>query len=245
MTPLLGRTILITRPAHQIAELAIPLKALGADVIAIPATEILPPENEVALREALENLSDYDWLILTSANGVRAIARYTREIPIKVAVVGPSTAKVLKDLFGRGPDATPKTYLAEEIANAIGEVEGKWFLLPRADLAHPELPNALRSSGGIVEEVVAYRIARAEAPNLEGNRRPDYVLLTSSESARATHALLNQKGTEDWLHKAKLVCIGPQTASTVRELGYQEAIVAKEFTMNGLIEALVDEVRHA
>lgn len=245
MNLLQGKTVLITRPAHQIDELAKPLRELGAEVMAIPATEILPPENEAPLREALENLASYDWLVLTSANGVRAIARYAGEIPIQVAVVGPSTAKILAEHFDREPDAIPKAYLAEEISNAIGEIAGKRFLLPRADLAHPELPDALRKAGGHVEEVVAYRIARAEPPDLEATRPPDYVLLTSSESARATHALLNQRGSEDWLSRATLVCIGPQTAATVRELGYQVAVVAKEFTMNGLIEALVNEVRNA
>ena len=244
--PLVGQTILVTRPAHQMAGLADPLTALGATVLALPAIAIAPPLDPGPFDDALRNLDAVDWIVVTSVNGVEALENRADSLNVRnevcarrLAAVGPSTAKALAEAF-RAPDFVPEEHVGESLAEGIGDVAGRRFLLPRADIARPELPRVLRERGGIVQEVAAYRIVRPEAAALP-ERRPDVIALTSSSAVHGTRDALAAAGKESWMREARLACIGPITAATVRELGYRVALMADEYTIPGLVDALVRE----
>lgn len=241
-----GLTVLVTRPRHQAADLVRPLEALGASALVMPAIEIVPPEDFAPFDSSLLRLAEYDWVVITSVNGVQAVAERMDALGIpheelaerRLAVVGSATVVALARAF-RAPDAVPEEYVGEAIATAMGEVDDLRCLLPRADRARPDLPRILRERGAQVDEVVAYRIVRAAAEEDLPGEPPAAILLTSSEGVRATHAALLARERAHWFEAASLICIGPVTAETVRELGYKPSAVAKEHTIPGLVTALV------
>lgn len=250
--PLLGRTVLVTRPRHQANDLVRPLESLGAATVVMPAIEIVPPDDFTPLDAALLTLDACDWVILTSVNGVEAVAQRMDALKIpreqlearKLAVVGSATVVALARAF-RAPDAVPSEYVGEAIVSAMGDVRGLRCLLPRADRARPDLPRILRERGAIAHEVTAYRIVRAAGGEDLPEASPDAILLTSSEGVRATHAALLARDRSKWFEAASLICIGPVTAETVRELGYKPSAVAKEHTIPGLVEALVSHFQNS
>ena len=137
---LLGLRILVGRARHQASALSSGLKALGADVIEIPFIEIRPPQSYTPLDSALKQLEEYDWLILTSINGVDALETRLRKLRIspsalnhlKIAAIGPSTCNRIEAL-GLQVVVVPKRYIAESVVESLRErVEGKRILLARA-----------------------------------------------------------------------------------------------------------------
>ena len=239
--PLAGQTILVTRPARQAAGLVEPLEALGATVFLLPAMEIAPPLDPEPLDQALRNVERYDWIVATSVNGVAALAAQGDRERIrdrKLAAVGPATAAAMREAF-RAPDAVPEEFTGERIADAMGEVRGLRILLARADLARRELPDRLRAMGAEVDDVVAYRIVRPSGISELPSRCPDGIAFTSSSAVRGTLDTLTDAGKEEWMQTARLACIGPLTAATVRELGYEVAVMPEVYTMEGLVEGIV------
>lgn len=249
MLPLQGLVVMVTRPKAQASALVGPLEELGAEIVSMPAIEIAPPAETAPLDEALRNLERYDWVVLTSVNGVEAVRARMEQLGIpgedlkarKLAVIGPATGAALAAAF-RGPDVVPGEYVSEAIAEALGDVRGKRFLLARADIARRDLAEILALRGAKVDEVPAYRIVRPTSTDLP-NRTPDVITLTSSAAVRGTRDALASAGYEDWMRRAALICIGPITAATVRELGYEPAVVANEYTVPGLVEALAAYVK--
>jgi uroporphyrinogen-III synthase len=250
--PLEGRTILVTRPKHQASELADPLRALGAEILFLPAIEIAPPLDFQPLDQALINLREFDWVVLTSANGVEAVRSRMQDLGIpkehlmsrQIAVIGPATGAAMGAAF-RAPDVTPDEYVSEAIAEAITEklsdISGKSFLLLRADIARRDLATILSERGAKVHEVAAYRIVKPLDQGIElPDHAPDAILLTSSAAVRGTQNALRLRKREDWMGKAALGCIGPITAETVRDLGYHPAAIALEYTIPGLVAAITN-----
>jgi uroporphyrinogen-III synthase len=227
------------------------LKELGATPVQLPAIEIAAPEDYTAFDAALRDLTRYDWVVLTSVNGVAAVAHRMAQLGIagaalssrKLAVIGPSTAEALKASF-RQPDLVPHEYVSEALATTLGEVKGKSFLLLRADIARKDLAEELRRKGAKVTEIAVYRIVTDESTRLmESEPRPDYITLTSSASAHATLAKLREAGREDWMRRVPIACIGPITAQTVRDLGFKVAVGAEQYTIPGLVEAIVNHAK--
>lgn len=248
--PLTGSTILVTRPSGQAAGLTEPLAQLGAKVYTLPAISIAPVLDVAPLDAALRNLSTYDWIVLTSVNGVTSV-RYRLEelgIPLerlserKIAVIGPATREAVREAF-REPDLMPDEYVSERIAEALGDVHGQRILLARADIARKELPTILRIGGAEVDEVAAYRIVPSREEVSLPDERPDFITLTSSSAVHGTRQALALRNREQWMQESRLACIGPITAATVRELGYRVALVAEEFTIPGLVKALVNDAQ--
>ena len=238
----------MTRPRGQASQLGEKLEQLGAISVQLPAIEIAAPEDFIAFDAALRELSRYDWAVLTSVNGVAAVARRMDHLKIsrqnlsalKIAVIGPSTAEVLTTEF-RAPDRVPHEFVSEALAETLGEVKGLSFVLLRADIARKDLAEDLRRRGAKVTEVAVYRIISDQKSRLaDSEPRPDYITLTSSASAIATLAKLREAGHEDWLRKVPIACIGPITAKTVRDLGYKVAVGADEYTIPGLVQAIVN-----
>jgi uroporphyrinogen-III synthase len=251
--PLAGRHIAITRPPAQAEELARRLEALGARVTPLPAISIEPIEDTTRLDEAIRELSAYDWIVLTSANGVRAVAERLRALGIgwdsrrraRIAVIGPATAAALaaQDVSS---DAMPTRFIAEAIVDVLGNVAGQRILLLRADIARTHLADELRVRGADVDEVPAYRTVPLAVDEwalqaLLEDDRPDAITFTSSSTVRGlAQGLLDQgRAVHDALKGIALAAIGPITAETLREYGLEPAIIATEYTSAGLAGALV------
>jgi uroporphyrinogen-III synthase len=234
--PLYGRRIVITRPEAQ--RMADELTRLGAEVTIVPLIEIRPAEGR-ALEDAVEEIASYDWVVLTSVNGVTAVAQALAGLVgrsgTRVAAVGPVTAEAIRDT-GVEP-AFVASRASEDIAGGLGEIDGKRVLLPQADIAESHLADELRGRGAHVEAVVAYRTVLVEPPmwGILPLRIADAVVLASGSACRSLAAAGGAGGG------AMLVCIGPKTAKVAREVGLKVGLVADETTADGIIRALVDE----
>jgi uroporphyrinogen-III synthase len=232
--PLYGVRIVITRPEAR--PLADELERLGAEVTVVPLIEIRPAEGR-ALEDAIDTMSTYDWIVLTSVNGVTAVAPGVAGLgeDARVAAVGPVTAAAIREL-GVEP-AFVATRASDDIAAGLGDIEGLRVLLPQADLAEPHLADELRGKGAHVEAVVAYRTILVEPPmwGILPLRIADAVVLASGSACRSLAAAGGAGGG------ATLVCIGPKTAKVAREVGLKVGLVADEATSDGIIQTLVDQ----
>jgi uroporphyrinogen-III synthase len=230
--PLAGRRIVVTRP--ESARLAGELERLGAEVTIVPLIEIRPAEDRRAVDEAIARLHEYDWIVLTSVNGVAAVERGLAGLAgPRIAAVGPVTAEAIRT-HGLEP-AFVATRASEDIAAGLGELEGKRVLMPQADIADPFLAEEIRSKGAEVDVVVAYRTVLVEPPmwGILPLRIADAVVLASGSACRSLAAAGGAGGG------AMLVCIGPKTAKVAREVGLKVGLVADETTSDGIIRALV------
>jgi uroporphyrinogen-III synthase len=230
--PLSGRRIVVTRPESQ--RLAGELERLGAEVTVVPLIEIRPAEDRHSLEEAVAKLSAYDWIVLTSVNGVAAVREGLPTLAgPKVAAVGPVTAEAIRE-HGVEP-AFVASRASEDIAGGLGEIAGLRVLMPQADIADPALAEELRGRGAEVDVVVAYRTVLVEPPmwGILPLRIADAVVLASGSACRSLAAAGGAGGN------ALLVCIGPKTAKVAREVGLKVGLVADETTSDGIIRALV------
>jgi uroporphyrinogen-III synthase len=249
--PLQGRRVLVTRTSKQAAGLSRPLRALGAQVIGIPTIEIKPPRSYQPLDGALKKIVEYDWLILTSVNGVEALfARLKKlRIPVSslqhlyVAAIGPSTRQAIED-HGLPVAVTPPKYIAESVVEALrGHTEGKYVLLVRAKVARDVLPTELRRAGAAVDVVEAYEthVPRGAAAKLKklftARNKPHVITFTSSSTATNFLGLLGN-GAKKMLDGVCLASIGPVTSATLKQAGFPPTIEAREYTMKGLVEAI-------
>lgn len=254
--PLHGKRIAVTRAAEQSAGLLARLKALGAATVVCPAILIIPPEDFSALDAAITRLPEYDWLIVTSANGVlalldrmNALGRHSVELAhMRIGASGPATADALAE---RGLHASfiSSAYVAESMLAEIGELAGKRILLPSADIARATLAVGLRALGATVDEIAAYRTvpgpgARVLADVLRA-KTLDAITFTSSSTVRYMLDGLEQAGIDRAAARALLnatviVCIGPITAATASEYGLRVDAIAHEYTAEGVVDALVE-----
>ena len=250
-----GRRVLVTRAAHQAGKLSDGLRALGAVPVEVPVLEIRPPESFKPLDAALQNLYDYDWLILTSANTVHALAERASALGIglggftslKVAAVGASTAEAARRA-GFAVAFIPESYVAESLIEGLtglegfaGRTAGPRILLARAAVARDVIPDALRATGARVDVVDAYRNALPEAaPRLLRKALADGVdaaTFTSSSSATHLAEAARSAGIAWPLAGIPAISIGPITSQTLKELGWEPAIEAHPSDIPGLIAA--------
>jgi len=251
--PLTGTRILVGRARHQAGGLSASLRSLGASVIEIPFIEIRKPQSFAPLDQALKTLKSYDWLVLTSANGVEAMWERLRKLRItrrhlshlQIAAIGPATKKAIVK-HGLKVKMVPEEYVAESVVKGLREkVKGKRVLLVRAKVARDVIPDSLRDAGAQVDVVEAYETvvpekSKARLRELMKNktRRPHVVTFTSSSTVRNFAELLGASRAAA-LKDVQFASIGPVTSSTLRELGLPVALEAREFTMGGLIRAIV------
>ncbi|MBZ5707267.1 MAG: uroporphyrinogen-III synthase [Acidobacteriia bacterium] len=261
--PLAGVRILVGRARHQAGALSSGLRELGAQVIEIPFIEIRKPRSYRPLDTALKNLASYDWLILTSVNGVDALwerlwklrltKRHLRHL--KVAAIGPATRKAIEKR-GLKVHVVPEEYVAESVVTSLRDrVKGKRVLLARAKVARDVIPRELHKLGAHVDVIEAYETVvprtsrmRLRAVFRNAKLRPDVVAFTSSSTVRNFVALLAGNGRgrprhSDLLAGVKLASIGPVTSSTLRDLGLTVAVEAKKYTIPGLVQAICDTTR--
>lgn len=251
--PLFGQRIIVTRTRQQVSELRTRLLELGAEVLEAPTIELKPPADWAEVDEAIRDIQSYQWLVLTSINGVTGLAERMEQLGldarhlhgVKVAAIGSATAATLKERLGVRADLVPTELVAESLAAELlarQGVAGQRFLLLRADIARPVLPKALKAAGAEVREVTVYRTVSPEAlpgaiPEALESGGVDWVTFTSSSTARNFVALLGEK--RSLLEKVKIASIGPITSQTLRELGLGVTIEAEKSTIEGLVASLV------
>ena len=265
--PLSGIRVLVGRARHQAGSLSRELGKLGAEVLEIPFIEIRRPRSFKPLDVALRNLDRYDWLILTSVNGVEAMWERLRKLRLtknnfsnlQVAAIGPATQQALEQR-GIEVGVVPKEYVAESVVRSLRRrVKGKRVLLVRAKVARDVIPRELRHAGARVDVVEAYetivprtsgKLLRAALKNPA--RRPHVATFTSSSTVRNFVALLGSPGVAQPPHTfrgqehrrhihldgIRVASIGPVTSSTLRKLHVGVDIQARQFTITGLVEAI-------
>jgi uroporphyrinogen III methyltransferase / synthase len=248
--PLFGRTIVVTRARSNASEFATALRRLGAEAIEFPTIETAPARSYAVLDRAIKRIDSFDWIVFTSANGVeRFVERLkSRGGDIRqlghasIAAIGPATAARLADYAIR-VRALPDEYRAERIVSAIGSknIRNKRFLIPRAEVAREALPEILRDKGA--KEVVvapAYRTIKPKGARIDRMRELiasgaiDLVTFTSSSTVTNFCELIGESGKG-----IRAAVIGPITSATARERGFDVVVKARKYTIEGLVDAIV------
>ena len=255
MLSLKNKKIVITRPRHQAPAFAKLLQSHGAQPIFFPTIEIVPPDDTQDLDYALHNLVDYDWLILTSVNGVEAVwdrlaSLRIDQIPanVKIAAIGPKTAQALTNK-GCQPDFVPLEFNLEEIVPGLGSLKGKRILLARGNRARSVLPEMIKSNGGHADDHVAYQTIPAipdPASFTALKTSVDVVTFTSPSTIKNFTYLIENAGLSisNLPGNPAFAYIGPITAQKAQELGIPLDIVAKEYTLEGLTAAILEYYTH-
>jgi len=256
--PLFGKRIVLTRAREQSASLREALEELGAEVIEIPTLEIRPPASWEPLDSAIRRLEEFDYLLVTSANGVRnflsrlkACGRDVRDLKgLRIGAIGPATAAEFARV-GIRVDFLPREYRAEGLLEALGDrdLKGKRFLIPRAKVARDLLPRMLAKRGARVEVVEAYetRAPQVDADALEQllKPRPDAITFTSSSTVTHFAQLFGDRAFSEVLRNVTIASIGPVTSETIRKLGLAVTVEAPESTVPGLVRALQEYFQRA
>jgi uroporphyrinogen III methyltransferase/synthase len=251
--PLFGKRVLVTRAREQAGSASSLLRERGADPVVVPTIEIHPPSDPSPMIEAVAELAArYDWVVLTSANGVdRLFAEIVRQGKdarafgtAKIAAIGPGTAAAL-ERHGLSADVVAKEHKGEGLAaELLGAVDGNArVLVARAEVARDALPDALRAAGCTVDVVAVYKTRAPPRALLEGlstlldAREIDAVLFTSSSTVDHLCDALEARASE-LLAKTCVASIGPITTETASKRGVRVDVTASEFTMPGLVRAL-------
>ncbi len=250
--PLFGRKILVTRSREQAGELAERLRELGALPLEFPTIEILPPADWADIDHCLAYLEMYDWIIFTSANGVRfflgrllTLGLDVRDIKgPRICAIGPGTADALARLRIR-VDIVPSEYRAEAIVAALQKerLDRKRILIPRAKVARDVLPEELRKSGAFVDVVEVYQTRRPnenveEIKSLLKNGGIDAITFTSSSTAANFAEMMGMDEVRNLTSGVTVASIGPITAEKARQLGMETQVMPVDYTIPALAEAL-------
>jgi uroporphyrinogen III methyltransferase / synthase len=261
--PLFGKRIVVTRPREQAAELVEALEQLGATVVEAPTVRIVPPEDFGPLDEACAALGQFNWIVFTSVNGVDYFFQRLNAGPAdaralagsRLCPIGPGTAERLAT-HGLKVDLMPSEYRAEAVLEALrgtGDLTGVTFLLPRADIAREMLSEELRKSGAVVTEVTAYRTVPVEPerdhePDIYRmllDRKVDAMTFTSASTVRNFVRLYGSEPVADLLQHVAIASIGPVTAEAAQQSGIKTTIMPAEYTIPGLVKAIVEHFEKA
>ncbi|MDC0836059.1 uroporphyrinogen-III C-methyltransferase [Geitlerinema sp. CS-897] len=249
---LAGKTILVTRSSGQSSNFQTLLTDAGANALSTPALEIGPPSSWDELDRAIDRVSQFDWVVFSSSNGVEYLldrlqekGRDVRSLGgLKIAVVGRKTAKILEQR-GFNADFIPPDFVADSLVENFPEpVAGKTFLCPRVETGgRTLLGKQFTEAGAIVEMVPAYESrcpASLEPAALNALRRRtvDVVTFASSKTVRNFAKLVNDAG-EISLDNVALASIGPQTTESCLSTFGRCDIEAEEYTIEGLYRAIV------
>ena len=254
--PLAGKRILVTRPRAQAPELVDRLAALGSEAIEAPAIRIVPPNDMQPLDDACAAAASFDWIVFTSANGVDAfVERAAAHGPgaralaeVRICAIGPATAARIAR-HGLQVDLAPTDHRGEGVSEALRagrDLRKTRILLPRADIARPLLPDALRAAGADVTEVTAYRtIPAAGWPGaaVRGmimKNEIDAVTFTSASAVRSVVQSLGADRAVDLLGATVVAALGPVTVRAARQLGVETTVMPSTYTVPALARALAD-----
>lgn len=257
--PLQGVRVVVTRSRAQASELCRQIEELGGSTFEFPVIRIEWPEDLTPLDAALHSLESFDWVAFTSPNGVEMFRERMRVQgvstaalqSVKIAAVGPKTAALLEQQ-GLTVHTLAGEFVGEGLADTLAtQVEAlQRILLPRAQIARKQLPIALRNLGLDVTEVDVYRTlpvtedASALVKHLEAQEIHAVTFTSSSTVTNFLDALQNYP-IHDLLAGVTLAAIGPITAETVEKNGFAVDVMPAEYTIPGLVEALVQHIRRA
>ena len=254
--PLFGKTVVITRPEEQSDAFMHALLERGTEPYLFPVIETVPPKDWQPLDDAIDHLDSYDGLIFTSVNGVKYFihrlkenGKDIRELKgLRLYAIGPKTEQAVNAL-GIKVDVVPEEFVAESLIESLGKesIQGKRFLLPRAEVARETLPDRMREQGAHIDVVPAYRTVRADpdAQALRSRLQEGSIhAVTFPSSSTVTH-FMELIGTEmkAALTQTAIACIGPVTAKTAEKAGLKVAVMAEEYTVDGLVAALEKHFR--
>lgn len=251
--------MLVGRAKHQAAALSDEFRQAGAEVLEVPFIEIRPPQSWEPLDKALASILDYDWLILTSVNGVKALFQRLQErggseadlLHLNIAAIGPATRKAIEE-HGLPVDVVPELYVAESVVEALREqVRRRRVLLVRAKVARDVIPTQLREAGARIDVAEAYETVLPESSRSllrsvldDPAQRPHVITFTSSSMAKNFADMLGEAMLiSGVLNGIKMASIGPVTSQTMKQLGIRVDVEAKEFTVEGLVSAVAAAFR--
>jgi len=241
--PLFGTKIAVTRTREQASKLSKGLREFGADVIEFPTIKIKPLENNNLLDNAIDNISNYSWIIFTSTNGVNIFFKRlfeknkdSRSINSKIAVIGQATGEELLK-YGISPDLIPERFVAESLLESFKNIpiSKEKILIPCAEDARYTLTDGLKEMGGEVDRIHTYKSVLPEdisARKLEKIKDADIITFTSSSTVTNFFSLIPETGS-------KIASIGPITSKTLEKFNHGADITAEEFTIKGLIDAIL------
>lgn len=244
-SPLAGRKILVTRAHEQTGRLADEILRFGGVPVEFPVIDIAPLEDFHDLDEALSQVAECDWIVFTSANGVRAVINRLHTLNkdprimshAKIAAIGPATAEELKHA-GLTVAFVPTEYVGKQMAIEMPIEAGQSAILLRADIASETLARGLTERGVSVKQVDVYRTVMPASRPFDP-KQADAVTFTSSSTVRNLVAMLDKNGTAS-LNGLDVFCIGPVTAETAHQFSLPVTAVAKEHTIEGLVRTIVE-----
>lgn len=260
--PLLGKTIMVTRPRAQSEDITTQLEALGAAVIHCPTIEVVPPSSWAALDASIARIREYDWIVFTSANGALAFFRRLSETRSEgvgvlaahvVCAIGPATAHAV-EAAGALAHVTASDSKAEGALTAIIEhvggeenVRGLRFLIPRARVAREILPAGLRSLGAHVDAVETYQTVKSDVQpediiRLFKESSIDAITFTSSSTVSNFAELAGLTDLSDLLATTLVACIGPATAETAASHGLKRTIQPEIYNAAELVQSIVKSI---
>ncbi len=255
--PLFGKTIIVTRSRDQASVFSDQLIELGANVLEYPTINITDPDDFGPLDKELENLDSTDWLIFTSMNGVDAffnrifeLGRDVRDLKgVKICSIGPSTTERIKG-FHVSIYCQPPKYVAESVVEALKKVEeikGKRFLMPRTDIARSYIPQELEKLGAEVSDIVAYKTVLAtDGDNIVLDKlkdgEVDIVTFTSASTVKNFVKIIGEDNLSAFKNNVQFASIGPITNESAKEMDIDISIKAEEYTIPGLVQAIVEKV---
>jgi len=248
--PLFGRGIVITRPEKQAGELASLLSEEGARIIHFSTIEIVPPEILDDLDRALANIEDYDWIIFTSANGVRFFfdrlstrGKDVRDLKgIKICTIGPAT-KAAIEKRGIPVDIVPEEFISEGVVAALKgqDMQGARVLIPRAEVARDVIPEGLKELGATVDVAVAYRTVSSgrdgkELEKLIEEGKVDVITFTSPSTVNNFVTIVGEDFNLP--ENIRIACIGPVTEKAAQKAGLRVDIMQGPYEITGLVSAM-------
>lgn len=235
---------MIMRPKEQLKPISEEIVRLGGTPIEFPTIRIEPTEENGWVGRIAETLNEYDWVVFTSANGVRQFferiaetERDSRDFSPRIAVIGSATAHAVKQ-YGFKVSFIPSSYLTERLAIELPEVNGKRILLVRAEGTDAKMASMLKERDAIVNEIYPYRVARIKPSNLPD--KYDAILFTSPSTVSSFSEILRSNGAES--QGGIVCCIGPVTAKAAEEQGFRVDVVANEHSVKGLLDTLIAKV---
>ena len=251
-TGLAGKRIVITRAAAQSEALVRELIVRGAIPVVLPLVSFAEPEDSAPLDAAIAEIQQFDWMMLTSAQAVRAVIKRGEELKIslnhaenklQIACVGPATAEAARRA-GLRVEYVAETHTGAALAEELGKrLKGAKVFLPRSDRANPDLPPALKRHGALVTEVIAYRTLRPTAIDernlrLVADGAADAVLFFSPSAVQHFAELFGGQQLRALQDKLAITAVGPVTANALREAGVQRTVLAGDTTATAVVEAL-------
>jgi uroporphyrinogen-III synthase len=240
-----GKRVVVTRALRQSEELNSLLRAKGAIPLPYPCIAFVPPEDSAPLDKALQ--SQFDLLLLTSANTVTALAeRLSNGNPfshLRVIAIGTATARAVQSELGLDAEIVSEDFAADKLADFLGDVSGLRIFLPQSDIASPSLAQRLTDAGAHVTAIPAYRTVPGsggiDLPALLNAGEVDAITFTSPSTVENfVHRLANEGGSRAQLTGVIIACIGPTTAQAAQHHELTVTIVPSEHTAAGLVDAL-------